>query len=286
MSRPPDGPIPWWLWPTVLSLDAPIVALAWQDRLAQDAAFALHWSHAVVLGLSVWLAYAGDRWIEGWRLDPSRVRTQRHAFYQRHRWPIALVAGLILLLDVGCAVAGLTPREFQAGLLLLPVLLTYLLSHQLVHRTHPWRLPKEALVAVLMGAGAALFMLASPTADHATLVAPLGLFVLLSFTNCALISAWEHHVDRSHNETSLALQFSAGAWIGRALVWIIVPGAALLWFVGGPALRPTAGCAAASALLLAGVDLAEGRLGPRPARVLADVALMTPLIPLLYRTLG
>jgi hypothetical protein len=77
----------WWLWPTILSLDAPAVALAWQSLLALVVGVKLAAHHSVLLGLSVWLAYAADRWIEGWRLTPQTVRTQRHAFFLRWRWP-------------------------------------------------------------------------------------------------------------------------------------------------------------------------------------------------------
>jgi hypothetical protein len=83
----------WWQWPTVLSLDAPAVALVWQLTLARVARAPLAWRHVVVLTSSVWLAYVLDRWIEGWRLLPEQLRTQRHTFYQRWRWPVA-VTGL------------------------------------------------------------------------------------------------------------------------------------------------------------------------------------------------
>ena len=57
-----------WLWPTILSLDAPAVALVWQALLARVIGLSLATHHVGLLGLSVWLAYATERWIEGWRL--------------------------------------------------------------------------------------------------------------------------------------------------------------------------------------------------------------------------
>src|SRR5882762_6223038 len=79
----------WWQWPTILSLDAPAVALLWQWQLGRVAHVTLTWVHAFILGSGIWLAYAADRWLEGWRLQPDQVRTQRHWFYQRFRWPVA-----------------------------------------------------------------------------------------------------------------------------------------------------------------------------------------------------
>jgi hypothetical protein len=232
-----------------------------------------------VLGCSVWLAYAADRWIEGWRLAPDRIRTWRHAFHVRWRWEIFIVWAGVLALDVAVAWRGLTRVEFRNGLLLLLAVAAYLLSHQLVHRSSRWRAPKEACVAALIAAGSALFLLGLPGA--ANLALPLGLFTLLCFANCVLISVWEFEVDRSHGQTSLALRFRQATTVSRALLWLIGAGSAALFLAGSTGLRPAAACAGASALLLGLVDLAERRAGRVLARVLADVALMTPAVPLL-----
>jgi hypothetical protein len=93
----------WWQWPTVLSLDAPVVALLWQWLLGRVAGVEPGWPQGFVLGTSVWLAYAADRWIEGWRLDPGQIQTQRHDFYQRWRWPLCFV---------WCAVLGVLTYAF------------------------------------------------------------------------------------------------------------------------------------------------------------------------------
>jgi hypothetical protein len=271
----------WWQWPTVLSLDAPAVALLWQWLLARAARITLAWPEAFILGLSVWLAYAADRWIEGWRLVPAQIRTQRHAFYHQWRWPIAAVWLLALAADLAVACGRLSSREFDTGLLLLAPVLAYLLSHQLVHRHHAWRAPKEVCVAALLGGGVGVFLVAHPDAALFALAGPLALFVLLCFANCALISAWEREVDETHGQTSLSLQFRRGADFSRRLPWILAALAVLLFVFTGGAARVATACGAASSLLLGAIDRAEPRLGRQPARVLADVALFTPLVPLL-----
>jgi hypothetical protein len=260
-------------------LDAPAVALLWQAMLARSASAGIGAPERLVLGSSVWLAYAADRWIEVWRLQPDRIRTHRHRFHLRWRWEIFAVWVAVLGLDVAEAFHGLGPGELGAGALLLLAVATYLLSHQLVHRASRWRAPKEACVALLLGAGAAVFVMGRPGARPALIAAPLSLFVLLCFANCALISLWEDEVDRSHGATSLALQFGGAARGVRALPWLLALLAAAAGLMAGPA--QAAACAAASGVLLGLVDLAERRIGRMAARVLADVALMTPLVPLL-----
>jgi 4-hydroxybenzoate polyprenyltransferase len=168
----------------------------------------------------------------------------------------------------------------RAGFLLLVPVTAYLLSHQLIHRHRRWRAPKEMWVAALFGCGVSIFVVVRPEVRPASLALPLGSFVLLCFANCALISGWERDVDRSQGQTSLALQFRHTDLLNRALPWLLAAlSTAAALSTSGP-VRVALACAAASAALLGAVDLAEPRMGPRLARVLADVALMTPALPL------
>jgi hypothetical protein len=270
----------WWQWLTVLSLDAPLVAVAWQGALARAANVPWRLHHGLVLGASVWLAYAADRWIEGWRLEPAQVLTQRHWFYLRWRWPVAIMWLGVLGAALVMAMTLLTRRELAFGLLLLVPVLVYLLSHQLVHADRPWRAPKEICVAVLFAGGAVCFAAAHDVGVLVTVAGPLGLFALLCFADCALISVWENEVDRSHGQTSLALQFPEGHAFVRILPWVIAAaGAARVGAGHAPAVT---GCAAVSGFLLGAIDLGHRRLGRQLARVLADVALMTPFVLLLW----
>ncbi len=273
----------WWQWPTILSLDAPAVAILWQGLLSRSASVAPRAPEAIVLGSSVWLAYAADRWIEGWRLDPGAIQTHRHLFYKRWRWEVAAAWSLVLALDLAAAFARLTPAELWAGLLMLPPVAAYLFSHQLVHRTSRWRAPKEVCVALLLGGGAAVLVASRPGAQIRPMAAALALFVVLCFSNCALISLWENEVDRLHGEVSLALQLGRRAALARPLPWAIAVLSASAWAAG--AHGSAAPCAAASGTLLGLVDLVERRIGRVLSRVLADVALMTPLVPLVLSAL-
>ena len=271
----------WWQWPTVLSIDAPIVAVLWQLLLARVAGVDLGWAPPVVLAISVWLAYAADRWIEGWRLDEDVIRTPRHHFYKEYRWPVAALWIAALAADVAIAFARLDARDIAAGFLLIAAVAAYLLSHQLVHRDRAWRAPKELCVAALLSAGAVVFVTETP--QPGALMLPLAFFALLCFTNCALISVWEREVDRAHGQTSLALGASDHERLIRQLPLMIAVVAAAAAIPSAGAARDAAISAAASAVLLALVDRFERHAGRQPARVLADVALMTPAFALIFR---
>jgi len=264
----------WWQWPTVLSLDAPAVAIGWQWLFGRISGAAIGWHHHVILGSAVWLAYAADRWIEGWLVQPDKIRTKRHAFYQRRRWPVMIAWMLVLTTATGTAWRWLLPSEFDAGLIVLGPVLLYLLSHQLAHRNHPWRVPKEICVALLFTAGTSCFILAQDESLLMPLLIPLLLFAGLCLTNCALISVWESEVDREHGQTSLALQLPGRARLIRTLPWLLAALSTCHWLTTSAVILSAI---PASALMLGLVDLFHRRSGREISRVLADVALLTPL---------
>jgi hypothetical protein len=108
---------------------------------------------------------------------------------------------------------------------------------------------------------------------------PVSVFAVLCLSNCALISVWEDEVDLSHGQTSLTLQFGSGATISRLLPWLAAALCTAAWLLAPRSGRPSAACGAASGLFLGLVDLAERRIGRSAARVLADLAVMTPVVP-------
>jgi hypothetical protein len=279
MPRPFTAGHPhWWQWLTVLSLDAPLVAVLWQTAFARVLGVRSEWQDPVLLGLAVWMVYAADRWIEGWRLAPERVRTQRHYFYIRWRWPVfSLGLGLLGVATV-IAVTRLQEREFKAGLLLLIPTLVYLFSHQLVHRHHPLRVPKEICIAVIFTLGCALAPAVRDPGKIHLLPVPATLFGLLCFTNCALIAAWEKEVDTLHGQTSLALQWHRGFVLIHTLPWLLFAAGIAARFFGPAAIHPFALCTIASAFLLGVLDYIHPLIGREAARAAVDVTLMTPVI--------
>ncbi len=270
----------WWQWLTVLSLDAPLVAVLWQALFARELGVRLGWHDPVLIGLAVWIIYAADRWIEGWRLDPEIVRTQRHYFYIRWRWPVFALGLVAIVATTAIAITRLDGREFKAGFVLLIPTLLYLLSHQLVHRHHRLRLPKEICIAVIFALGCALAPAVQSPDKISSLLLPVTLFGGLCFADCALIASWEKAVDTLHGQTSLALQWTRGLALIHALPWLLFVTALMVF----PFTHPLfALCAAASGLLLGLLDVAHPRIGREAARAAVDLTLMTPALFLLLQ---
>jgi hypothetical protein len=238
-----------WLWPNLLSLDAPIVALLWQILFARCLHARVDLLPSILLVLAVWLIYAADRTLDAWTGSAARPR---HEFYRRH-WR-ALLPLWILVLAAGSALAWLRlkPELFLAGLGLGGAVLLYfaLLHLGIFQKT------KEAAVAVLFAVGATLS--AWPNIRSAADIESIVLFSCLCWINCVAIEHWE-------GESKWPISAAAG---------FVALAATMLLFSSRPILG---GAVAASALCFVLLDRARRHFSRDALRVLADVALLSPL---------
>lgn len=108
---------PLWLLPNLLSLDAPLIALAWMWMLARALRVeyiedSVWW----VLALAIWCVYVLDRLVDVWRHPESRGGSPRHGFHWRWRWWLlagVVVAGGVCLYQ---SLYVLSRSAFSAGL--------------------------------------------------------------------------------------------------------------------------------------------------------------------------
>jgi hypothetical protein len=206
---------------------------------------------SVLLVLAVWLIYAADRTLDAWTGSSARPR---HEFYRRHwraflpLWILALAAGSAL------AWTRLTAELLFCGMAVTTAVAAYfvLLHLGVLQKT------KEAAVAALFALGATLS--AWPNVHRAVDVEAIVLFSCLCWINCVAIEHWE----------------SAGEqrWPIAAAAGVVALAAVLLLFTGRPVLG---GAVAVSALAFVLLDCARRRFSRDALRVLADVALLSPL---------
>jgi hypothetical protein len=180
--------MPWWLWPNILSLDAPAVASLWQNLAAQDAGLSLSLASKIALPLSVWVIYLADRLMDSLRMESVNTPA-RHTFYRSYR-----VVGICLLLFASALLTGslhfLPAVVLHNGLLVGVFVGVYLV---IIHALPAWLrryLPKELAVAVIFAAGTTLSVWSRMTNPSAILL-PAVLFALLCWLNCSAIDVWE-----------------------------------------------------------------------------------------------
>jgi hypothetical protein len=270
------------LWPNLLSLDAPLIAVLWLHLAS--ATFGVHPAPQVnwALALVVWLIYAADRLFDGMRADPSALLTPRHRFYRAHQDVfIPLVIAVVVVTAWACF--QLDFQTFTGGVLLMFVVGVYFAAVHCVTVVGRFRLPKEATVAAIFGVGTFLPLWTHAHGSIARVAVPLLLFVLICWLNLVLIeyAEWvtlrQSVVEEPHASTIAA---------GKRLSFLgLVVVAGTVWLTQQTASKsqnPFFLATALSALALAALAYSWRKLSLNAVRALADAALLTPALILLF----
>lgn len=242
---------PRWLWPNLLSLDAPIVALVWQDLAAHTFGNPLHTSGRIVLGLTVWAVYLADRLLDI-RATHSAPDTARHNFYRRHPRELGALLAVVLVLDIFVTLVELRRAVLIYGLAVLACVAAYLSTFPL-RPTSGWE--KQISAAILFSTG--VLLVSSTWLGPLHLLLPGILFAGLCLSNLVLVELWERHRE-------------------YRLIWLAPAAIAALAVI-----RSNGGwdnAVALSGVLLAGIAISGRRVTVDAKCVLADAALLTPLL--------
>ncbi len=256
------------IWITSLSLDAPLVAIAWQNAVATQHATPLQWHHRALVFLSVWLGYSADRWFDAWRHD--RNLSQRHRLHATHRWPLFALWLLILAGSFALAFRTLELPTLLAGSCLALSAIVVTLVVQSDRLRHFQSIAKTVLTALLVTASVLLFT--TTEFSRETLSSAFILFTLFSL-NCAFIHHWDHSIDavqepHRNDQPRLAI-------LGAAFSLNLI---SIAFAFGNTSLAPFL---ISSTMLLALIHAARKKLNPETKRTLADLALLTPFFGLL-----
>jgi hypothetical protein len=266
----------WWLWPHVLSLDAPIVAIVWQHWWARAAGVQIPWFQDAILALGVWMIYLADRLADTRPAAGGTPQTARHAFSSRHRRVLLPLLGCVAFGPVVLTLTEVPARQIAAGFGLLLVAGWYF---WLIHRQRPshWArfVPKEAFVGAIFAFGTTFFVTWRSGLPPWHVGVSRVLFAVLCFLNCALITQWETSVQDRAEPTSL---LNAFPWLdgrlGVGCMWLAAAAGLLTAGAGWVAFLPVA----LGALALAWLDHQRATISPDGLRVLADFALLAPLL--------
>ncbi|MEO8026393.1 MAG: hypothetical protein ABI823_07965 [Bryobacteraceae bacterium] len=264
--------VPFWLLPNVLSLDAPVVAVLWQDLLARSEGVEPRASGRAVLFLTVWAIYLADRLLDA-RLSPQAVEAPRHRFYREHWRAAAGLLALVASLDLLVTVLWLRPSIFLSGMLVFAAVGVYF---GLIHWLGSPAVPKELAAALLFAAGVQLVPWSLAPGLSAMGSAHFAGFFGLCFSNLVMIELWEWRGSAAGADRPNALTLLAGS----AMYWllgVLVLVSAIRWS------DPASWAIALSAMALAGLWASSTRLSPDVRRVCADAALLTPCLVFLLR---
>ena len=275
--------VPWWAWPSVLSLDAPAVAVAWSWAIAHAAGASWVVAHAALLALATAAVYLFDRVRDAGRLSGERPPPLRHAWVARHRRS-ALVAACV----AGAAAVLLALRLPPTGVLWAAGVAVAAVGVLALPRAASPAWPvaivgRPAAVGAVFAAGAALPAIAAGADPRSLGPSLLGLAAVAAL-NVAMIAAWEGDLDDGAAAPRAAgpatLRWRVGAAVGLAVAICSagafrgVPLAAeAAPLAAGPG-RSLAAALVLGALLLASLEAFGSRLSSEARHLAADGALL------------
>jgi hypothetical protein len=280
MRRSEAAKVPLWLWPTILSLDAPTIAIVWLALFAASFRVSPGWPVFTALGLWVWLIYATDRLLDSRKGPPPGGEVPRHRFYRDHRLPVTICAVAVAAIAAVISFGWIQPaiRREAIGLAIL-VAIYFAITH-LARPKGDRYWPKELLVGLLFATGVCLPVRTLLGRQRLSLLAPFILLVAVFWINALAIECWESAPDR-------ASRMRLRAWISRILAPHLAPASAGLVILAGaiglfdglPSGAASIDFAIAfSALFLTLLEINAGTLTGPARRVLADAALLTPVL--------
>jgi hypothetical protein len=276
-STSESGSAPLWLWPNLLSLDAPLVAVLWQGFLAHRFSLPLRPSGRLALGLTVWAIYLLDRLLDARKPPPVNETSwqgagepARHRYCRRHPKLMGALLAVALAADALIAIFWLRFAVLRPGLMLFAGVLIYLATFHIAGQAV--RIPKEIAAATLFTAGT--FLTAWTVILRPGLAWAAAAFFLVCLANMIAIEAWEWREPANQPFTLHPLT----SWLARTyLFW--VPAAVVVCILGGRNdWYASIGVSAAACAVLFWLGR---RLSLEARRALVDGVLLSPLLFLL-----
>ncbi|MGC1479905.1 MAG: hypothetical protein WA771_05350 [Chthoniobacterales bacterium] len=276
-GSPPQSGWRWYLVLNVLHLDAPLITVVWQALFARSVGYELLLAERLALFLAVWIVYAGDRVLDGYRLSIGPTTAARHRFSRRHSRSLIRLIATAILAEV--ALAFFLPLHvLLGGATLGLVVVGYFLWNQLAGTRFGRGWSKEVVVSLVFAGGAALVPLVQ--AFSWPLLAEVLGFAAVCYANCLLIARLERDRDRDRGERSIAGHLRPDARPSQPLTAFLATVLTLALIILGP--NVVGVTLLASVLLLALAPLIEDRCGRDATAAWADLALLTPICTLAF----
>jgi len=256
--------------------------MIWAILFAYCYGVRLALNEIVILCLTVWIIYVGDRLLDGWRPTGLAALQQRHFFSAEHRSPFICIGVIAAFVDLSLITKTLGSAEMFAGLKLAAIVGIYLLSVHVNPRIARL-LPKKLVVGILFAAGTALPVWSKNSPFSVDWEFPVGLFALLCSLNCFSIECWEKNGSKFIDRLETKQILRGTARVSEAAAGLAVAALALPFFDIG-AHTAVAIAVSLSASLIFSLNYFRDRLSLSALRVLVDLVLVVAaLVALIIR---
>lgn len=288
----PDRRFPLWLYPNLLSLDAPLVAVSWLWVFAKTWGIVyMETQYYIVLGLAVWAIYVFDRLFDAaLRSGAPESLEARHLFHLRNK-RMFIVGGIL------AAVAAVVITLVSLPILLFSyalfggvlVLAFFALNVFGVHGKGEIPYAKNIVAGLTFAYGTAVAAHVSGSSIETTGIRFLDVmlsrevlaFGVLCIVNMTAIDIWERA------RQSKDLEQNASAELSITLPLVLVAAASLVFALAKQepipsdhevSLRAFYYTILTSSALLYVLNRTRARFGVTELRVLADAALLAPIV--------
>lgn len=271
---------PFWLYPNLLSLDAPLVAVAWLHVFAKTWRLGYHpWEAYVTLALAVWAIYVADRLFDSSLTSGTSEKLEaRHHFHRAHRKGFRI--GVMIALGVAVIlVVTKMPMTIYKHLLLGGVLVAGFFGLSILSSQEGDEVPhtKNIMAGLTFAFGTAMtahlyrweYGIYDMLSSREFIC-----FAVLCILNISAIDLWEHAARSSDIETKASDELSL------TLPLTLLGFAALAFALLEDELttRPFFYAILTGAALLHVLNRTRSRFSLDALRVLADVALIIPVL--------
>ena len=269
---------PWWLYPNLLSLDAPLVALIWLHIFAQTWRLGYHPTAAyVTLVLAVWAIYVGDRLLDVslFSASPEKL-APRHRFHQRHRKLLTGAVIIVLLSAVLLVVTGM-PMTIYRYLLPGAVMVAGFFGYSMISSQETEDVPhmKNIVAGITFAFGvcmtAHLYRFEVGVMDMLKSREFMS-FAVLCIINIAAIDLWEH------SRRSSDIEVKASDELTLTLPLVLLSFASVFFATQDIHSRPFYYAILTAVALLYVLNRTRSKFSIDALRVLADLALMAPIL--------
>jgi hypothetical protein len=275
---------PLWLYPNLLSLDAPLVAVAWLYVFATTWRLYIQWEAYLTLGLAVWVIYVADRLLDISMLgDTSGKLEVRHQFHSRHRKVFRIGVAVALLVAVLLVVTKM-PMTIYKHLMFGGVMVAGFFGLSMLSTQEGDEVPhaKNVLAGATFAFGTAMtaHMYRPEYGIYDMLTFEFISFAVLCILNISAIDLWQHAAHSPDLEIKasdeLALTLPLLLLGGVSLVFAVLAEDQAAAQVFSP--RPFYYAILTGSALLYILNRNRSRFSPDALRVLADVALLVPVL--------
>jgi uncharacterized membrane protein YphA (DoxX/SURF4 family) len=270
---------PIWLIPNLLSLDAPLVAVAWLYVFAKTwRVVYLPTSTYISLALVVWVIYVVDRLLDASMKDRSSEALEaRHEFHHKHRKVFCILAGIAGLTALVFVIMDLATKIYGYALF-GGVMVAGFFTLSIFSTRGPNEVPyaKNIIAGFAFAYGTAMLAFAYTGFDSDELLKSPELicFAVLCILNISAIDLWEHAARFSDPE------IKATDELALTLPLTLLGAAALVFALKDSDLttRPFFYAILTGAALLQILNRNRTRFSMQALRVMADVALLAPIL--------